>query len=185
MSDTPRNRKNARKGSRCELEARSIIRDMNFPACRTVPMSGSLSWLGVPELMGDIKCGFSIDGREATVQCKSRAKGFAELYKWLSAPHTDLLWLKRDRSSPIVAMDARTFLYFLALVPQEHRLPPVTDRLAALRKAAQTSEYAAAALKQIEQYRNGANSNEAEVNPLVSIEIPEPGTTESESSTPF
>lgn len=170
MSDTPRNRKNVRKGSRIESECLSLLRDLGFPGSRRVPLSGSLCWLH-PDLAGDVKAGFTVAGREVTIQAKARQNGFAELYKWLADPNIDLLYLRRDRAAPLVCMDFRTFAYFLSLVPQEERLPKVTDRLADLKRVAASSTYAAAALQRLQET---GNEDEGADIPVVVPEEPPP-----------
>lgn len=149
MADTPKNRKNVRRGRAVETECRSLFADAGFPGSYKQVMSGSLSWIH-HDLSGDVRAGFTIAGRPVTVECKARRKGFSELYKWLADPSIDLLYLRRDRASPLIAMDWRTFVYFLSLVPKEDRLPAVTDRLAELKRVAATSDYAASCLRQIE-----------------------------------
>lgn len=171
MSETPRNRKNVRKGSRVEGECRSLFKDLGFPGSRSVPLSGALCWLH-PDLAGDIKAGFTIAGREVTLQCKARRQGFAELHKWLADPSIDLLYLRRDNASPLICMDFKTFAYFLALVPAEDRLPPITDRLADLKRVAATSEYAATTLKRLEEYRKVGKTDDGEEQSCVDAEIP-------------
>ena len=177
------NKKNKRKGEREELACRNAIREVGFPAARTVPLSGTYSYLGIAVLIGDVKTGFKIgeNGREGTVQVKSRktAGGFQALYNWLDA-NTDFLWLRRDRHPSLIVMNEQTFFFFLSLVPQDLRLPADMDRLKGLKLAARSNPYARATLERIQGFGKASQSpGDQESDNLANMLLPDEAVTES------
>lgn len=85
------------KGSRLEREFVTTARFHHLDAWR-VPLSGSARGF-----KGDVrlKTGW---GRTWIGECKSRANGFKQLYKWLDG--SDFLILKADRKDMLVVMKA-------------------------------------------------------------------------------
>lgn len=177
-----RNKKNTRKGQRAEQAAKNAIKELGFPACRTTVLSGQFSYLGIPELCGDLKLGAKLhaDGQELTAEVKARKgpAGFGSLHGWLR-PGVEILWLVRDRHRPLVCMEASTFGALLQHLPQELRLPANTDRLRGLKQAATMNPYAKAALEKITKHTTETEEQQ-ESDALAEMEIEEEELTETE-----
>lgn len=91
-----------RKGDRFERQ----IRDMAIGAglkTRKTPLSGAVKDR-VNE--GDIII------EEFSFECKCRANGFREIYKWLGAHRG--LFIRADRQKPLVVTEAESYLDMLA-----------------------------------------------------------------------
>ena len=86
--------KSRRKGSRIERELVHRHQDAGIPAER-VPLSGAAggSYTGDLRIQGDLK---------AEVKARAGGEGFKTLERWLG--DSDLLFLRRDRSDPLVVM---------------------------------------------------------------------------------
>jgi len=104
------------KGARIEREMVNRLRESGIYAER-VPLSGaaggSFSGDVVIPIDADRMSAIS-DVRElrAEVKGRSNGEGFAQLEKWKG--RNDLLFLKKDRSEPMVVMDWELFVHFLA-----------------------------------------------------------------------
>ena len=104
-----------RKGSRVEREIVAMLNNDGIDA-RKQPLSGALDgWKG--DIVIEIEQ-VDIDAREISyiplvceVKARANGAGFATLEKWLGA--NDLLFLKRDRTEPMVAMNYGTFRFLL------------------------------------------------------------------------
>jgi len=83
------------KGNRFERWLVNKFQEAGFGAER-VPLSGGAGGLYV----GDIN--LPLLGIDRTVECKSRANGFSQLYDWLDG--ADFLIIKRDRGIPLVVV---------------------------------------------------------------------------------
>jgi hypothetical protein len=89
--------KSRSKGLRAEREIVHLCRDAGFEAHR-VPLSGA-----VREYPGDLM----IDGLRAEVKARGNGSGFSLLERWLGK--NDLLFLRRDRSEPMVVLSWTTW----------------------------------------------------------------------------
>jgi len=110
-----------RKGSRVEREIVKLLNDDGIDAHKQ-PLSGALDgWKGDIVIdLGDTAPGISSEdlmcGRESIelvceVKARANGQGFSTLEKWLGT--NDLLFLKRDRTEPMVAMNYGTFRFLL------------------------------------------------------------------------
>jgi len=97
--------KSRSKGSRIEREIVHLCRDAGFEAHR-VPLSGA-----VREYPGDLM----IDGMRAEVKARGNGSGFSLLERWLGK--NDLLFLRRDRSEPMVVLSWTTWARLAKKVP--------------------------------------------------------------------
>lgn len=88
-------RRSRDKGNRAERALVRFLQDRGFAAER-VPLSGAVRG----SYIGDITV--PILGRDAVVEVKVRAGGFATFYKWLR--DRDLLIVRADRSEPLVVL---------------------------------------------------------------------------------
>jgi len=87
------------KGNRVERLLVQLHLDAGIPAKR-VPLSGAMAGY-----KGDIRVGSTL---VAEVKARANGEGFATLARWLGA--NDLLFLRRDRSAPIVVIEWETYL---------------------------------------------------------------------------
>ena len=87
------------KGDRMERAVVNAFLDMGIEAQR-IPLSGAMGG----EFSGDVIIG----SEKFRGECKSRASGFAQIYKWLD--NCALLFVKRDRSETIVCLRMADFL---------------------------------------------------------------------------
>jgi hypothetical protein len=86
--------KSPRKGSRIERELVQLHRGAGIPAER-VPLSGAAGGT----FSGDLRVA---GGMRAEVKARASGEGFRVLERWLG--EMDLLFLRRDRSKPLVVM---------------------------------------------------------------------------------
>lgn len=93
------------KGSRIEREIVELHIEAGHKAER-VPLSGSLGG----KYSGDVMLDLGVQLR-AEVKARANGEGFAVLEKWLG--EHDLLFLRKDKSKPIVTMPWRTYEMFL------------------------------------------------------------------------
>ncbi len=90
---------NKAKGYRVEREIVKLHEAIGIPAER-IPLSGAAG--------GSFKGDVVIDGHwRAEVKCRGSGSGFSTMEKWLG--DNDLLFLKKDRSMPFVAMTWETY----------------------------------------------------------------------------
>lgn len=107
------------KGARAEREIVALHRDIEVHAER-VPLSGAAGYQGN---------GADVDiyafGRDAAplvgeVKCRASGEGFATLERWLG--DNDLLFLRRDRASPLVVLPWATWTRLISAIAIEaHR----------------------------------------------------------------
>ena len=90
------------KGNRVERLLVQLHLDAGIPAKR-VPLSGARA-----NSTGDIRVGSTL---VAEVKARANGEGFATLARWLG--ENDLLFLRRDRSQPIVVIEWETYLRML------------------------------------------------------------------------
>ena len=95
-----------RKGYRIEHEIVERLRAVGIPAER-VPLSGAAGGT----FAGDIKIG--IGNYRAEVKGRGEGAGFKMLERWLGS--NELLFLKRDRTEPLVVMEWHAFLSVMKL----------------------------------------------------------------------
>ncbi|MFO0813580.1 MAG: hypothetical protein U0796_10195 [Gemmatales bacterium] len=90
-----------RKGSRVERELVSLHEPLGVP-CKRVPLSGAAEGF-----KGDLW--LTLAGVQMTAEVKARANGtgFKTLEGWLGS--NDLLFLRRDRATPIVLLPWETY----------------------------------------------------------------------------
>ena len=86
-----------RKGARVELEVLHGLQDAGV-SCEKL----SYAW----KKTHDVR--LTMLGRDAKLEVKCRANGFATIYKWLKP--VELLILKRDRSEALVTMRMSTLI---------------------------------------------------------------------------
>ncbi len=91
-----------RKGNRVEREVGNLHKALGVEASR-VPLSGSAGGA----FSGDVRV--VIDGHELTGEVKARrgGAGFKTLERWLG--DNDLLFLRRDRQTPLVVLPWTTY----------------------------------------------------------------------------
>ena len=104
-----------RKGTRIEREIVTLHEAAGVP-CKRVPWSGAIGALH-PEftrLKGDVRVRPDTD-HEMVGEVKARAggSGFKTIERWLG--ENDLLFLRRDRSKPLVAMPWQTYQKLLLI----------------------------------------------------------------------
>lgn len=87
-----------RKGDRIEREIVHLHQAMGVPAQR-VPLSGAAGG----RFSGDVWIGDLI----AEVKCRGNGEGFITLERWLG--ENDLLFLRRDRKTPLVVLPWKTY----------------------------------------------------------------------------
>ena len=96
-------RKSKRKGYRIERELVLLHREMGIAAER-MPLSGALGG----DLAGDVE----IPGvGRAEVKCRAGGAGFKTLERWLG--DNDVLFLRRDRSTPLVVLPWQSYVRLL------------------------------------------------------------------------
>lgn len=100
------------KGSRIEREIVELHLDLGHKAER-MPLSGSLGGKYAGDVLLDI--GVQLRGE---VKARKNGEGFAVLEKWLGEQH--LLFLRKDKSKPIVTMRWETYAMFLRVVKLLH-----------------------------------------------------------------
>jgi hypothetical protein len=83
------------KGNRAERAVVKFLQDRGFAAER-VPLSGSAGG----SYLGDLTV--PVLGIDRIVEVKARAKGFRQLYDWLT--DRDILIVRADRSEPLVIL---------------------------------------------------------------------------------
>jgi len=93
-----------RKGSRIEREIVGLHRAVGVQAER-VPLSGAAGG----SFVGDVVIG---DGLRAEVKARAAGDGFKTLERWLGS--NDLLFLRRDRTAPLVVMPWAIYQRLLA-----------------------------------------------------------------------
>jgi len=86
------------KGNRLERAVVRLLQDRGLGAER-IPLSGSADG----SFSGDVTP--PLIGRDLTIECKSRAKGFIKLYAWLEG--RDALIIKADRRDALVVLPLR------------------------------------------------------------------------------
>jgi len=86
------------KGNRLERAVVHLLQDYGLGAER-IPLSGSAGG----SFSGDVTA--PLVGRDFTIECKSRANGFLELYAWLEG--RDALIIKADRRDALVVLPLR------------------------------------------------------------------------------
>ncbi len=97
--------KSKRKGNSNERNFVNRWRERGYGASR-MPLSGALGSVAGMDLSGDVKL-FS-HWSDWRVECKVRANGFRELYKWLSPQNIDFLSLKANNQPPLIVMTEDT-----------------------------------------------------------------------------
>ena len=92
-------RKSKRKGYRAEREIVLLHREIGIEAVR-MPLSGALGG----DLAGDVE----IPGvGRAEVKARANGEGFKTLERWLG--ENDVLFLRRDRTTPMVVLPWATY----------------------------------------------------------------------------
>jgi hypothetical protein len=86
------------KGDRAEREIVHLHQAMGVPAQR-VPLSGAAGG----RFSGDVW----IEDWKAEVKCRGNGEGFITLERWLG--ENDLLFLRRDRKTPLVVLPWKTY----------------------------------------------------------------------------
>lgn len=94
------------KGDRFERVVVDMFNSAGQPAQR-VPLSGAAGG----HFAGDIKTEWL--GQPKTLECKKRADGFKEIYKWLD--DHDGLVIAADRKQPIICLPLDNFLDILSI----------------------------------------------------------------------
>lgn len=99
--------KSKAKGTRAENKVRDLHLEAGVPAER-VPLSGSLGG----KYSGDVIVG-SIEQPVFKIEVKARksGKGFATIENWLG--DHDIIFLKKDRAMPFIAMPWETYIKLL------------------------------------------------------------------------
>ena len=117
-----------RKGSRVERELVRLHTDAGLP-CERVPLSGAAGG----SFTGDLRIG------RYTGEVKSRAtgEGFRTIERWLGK--NDVLFLRRDRTQPIVVMDWSFYIDLMKGRPLADPHQGYRTALAAQSQVAQSS----------------------------------------------
>jgi Holliday junction resolvase len=102
------------KGNRLERAIVRLAQDYGLGAER-VPLSGAVGG----SYCGDLT--IPVLGRDLTVEAKSRANGFREIYQWLNG--RDLLIVKANRRDPLVIMPLKLAVE-VAWAAERARSPP-------------------------------------------------------------
>ncbi len=97
--------KTGKKGTKFEYQIVREHKKFGIDAKR-VPRSGAIA-----ELPGDVHV-FPTNLGRMVCECKVRAQGFSELYKWLATNH--VLFVKRDRENPLAVVPLDLWLDTLA-----------------------------------------------------------------------
>lgn len=90
------------KGARFERAVVDAFRSYHFVAHR-VPLSGAAD--GFP---GDVRVNVTWQPEPLRIECKKRADGFKEIYRWLGG--NDVLVIAADHSEPLAVMPSRMAL---------------------------------------------------------------------------
>jgi hypothetical protein len=90
-------KKSRDKGGRCEREIVNLCKEMGLAAHR-VPLSGAVAGYKGDIIVGDFRC---------EVKGRGKGQGFATIERWLG--DFDVLFLRRDRSSPLVLLPWSTW----------------------------------------------------------------------------
>jgi hypothetical protein len=90
-------RRSRDKGGRAEREIVALHREMGLDAHR-VPLSGAVVGYKGDVLIGDFRC---------EVKARASGAGFATIERWLG--DFDILFLRRDRKTPLIVMPWRTW----------------------------------------------------------------------------
>ena len=100
----------SRQRQKGDREERGVVASAiaNNVGARRVPLSGSGE--GYP---GDGVLGHPTTGVEKTIECKHRADGFREIYKWLLEDHVDFLTIRADRRERLWVMREGDFFDLL------------------------------------------------------------------------
>jgi len=93
------------KGDRWERECVNLLRDNGVGAER-VPLSGAAGGSFTADVEVFIRMGLK------KFECKSRARGFTQLYTWLDKKYG--LFLKDDRREGLVVMRLSDFILFIS-----------------------------------------------------------------------
>lgn len=88
------------KGDRFERSCVNDLQALGIGAER-IPMSGAMGG----SFTGDVTV--PVQGVDRKIECKSRAKGWGDLYGWL--PGNYALFIKRDRAETLVVMRLQDF----------------------------------------------------------------------------
>ena len=100
------------KGSRVERQIVAILAAAGIPSRRVV-MSGAAARYD-SRLRGDVDVGVMPEGAplfRSEVKARNKGQGFSVLENWLG--DNDILFLKRDRTTPFVAMSMEVFLQLM------------------------------------------------------------------------
>lgn len=102
---------NKRKGTRVEVEILNLHLKEGLPA-KKVPSSGALgkNYYG-EDYSADLRV---LDELHAEVKSRKGGAGFKTLEGWLG--ENDLLFLRRDRAKPFVAMTWETYVHICKLI---------------------------------------------------------------------
>ena len=90
-------KKSRTKGGRLEREVVNLCKEMGLSAHR-VPLSGAVKGYAGDVIVGDLRC---------EVKGRASGEGFTILERWLG--DFDLLFLRRDRKTPLVVMPWKTW----------------------------------------------------------------------------
>lgn len=90
-----------RKGSRIERELVNLHEPLGIP-CKRVPLSGAAEGF-----KGDLWLTLAGQQMAAEVKARANGSGFRTLENWLG--ENDLLFLRRDRSTPMVVLTWETY----------------------------------------------------------------------------
>lgn len=105
------------KGARFERAIVHAFQDAGIAAER-IPLSGAAGG----KFAGDVTA--PILGRDRIFECKKRADGFAEIYRWLAANYGVVL--SRDRAEPLIAIRLADFVE-LAIAADRKRLAEAAE----------------------------------------------------------
>ncbi len=106
-----------RKGYRAENQIVHILQEAGLAAWRCPLSGGAHSKNAPPNASSGFDICFPMLGREAKMEVKHHANGFARLYKWL-AP-VDLLAVRSDRADPLVIMPLQTLIDLITAAESE------------------------------------------------------------------
>lgn len=105
------------KGARGERLFVRLLQEAGIAAER-IPLSGAAGG----SFSGDITC--PVLGVDRRFECKLRADGFKELYKWLHGNHG--LFIKADRREPLVVLKLDDFTDLLMTAEAHKDTLPIT-----------------------------------------------------------
>lgn len=92
------------KGDRMERQLVHLFQEAGI-ACERIPLSGSAGG----SFCGDLS--IPVLGIDRRAECKKRATGFTEIYRWLADHYA--LFIGRDRAPPLVVLRADDFVALL------------------------------------------------------------------------